>query len=94
MANLRHKRKFGANARDSQGEMPGNSQSQNSAFPRVNEEYNKVSEEIEGMVTKKLSQEFKRTKSRILGALSTLDKFLRIHKSGCNLEPFREHAGA
>ena len=34
-----------------------------------------VSEEIDGMVTKKLAQEFSRT-TRILGALSKLDKFL------------------
>ena len=35
-----------------------------------------VSEEIEGRVTKKLSKEFSRTQSRILGALSKLDEFL------------------
>ena len=35
-----------------------------------------MSKEIEGRVTKKLSQEFSRTKSRILGALSKLDEFL------------------
>ena len=35
-----------------------------------------MSEEIEGRVTEKLSQEFSRTESRILGALSTLDEFL------------------
>ena len=35
-----------------------------------------VSEEIEGRVTKKLPKEFSRTDSRILGALSKLDKFL------------------
>ena len=35
-----------------------------------------VSEEIEGRVTKKLSEEFNRTESRILGALSKLDEFL------------------
>ena len=35
-----------------------------------------VSEEIEGRVTKKLSKEFSRTESRILGALSKLDEFL------------------
>ena len=35
-----------------------------------------VSEEIERRVTKKLSQEFSRTESRILGALSKLDEFL------------------
>ena len=35
-----------------------------------------VSEEIEGRVTKKLSQELSRKESRILGALSKLDEFL------------------
>ena len=35
-----------------------------------------VSEEIEGRVTKKLSKEFSKTRSRILGALSKLDDFL------------------
>ena len=35
-----------------------------------------VSEEIEGRVTKKLSKDFSRTESRILGSLSTLDEFL------------------
>ena len=41
------------------------------------QEYNsQVSEEIEGIVTKKLSKEFSRTESRILGALSKLDEFL------------------
>ena len=35
-----------------------------------------VSEEIEGRVTKKLSQEFSRTESRLSGALIKLDNFL------------------
>ena len=35
-----------------------------------------VSEEMEGMITKKHSKEFSRTASRILGALSELDEFL------------------
>ena len=35
-----------------------------------------VSEKIEGRVTKNLSQEFSRTESRVLGALSELDEFL------------------
>ena len=35
-----------------------------------------VSEETEGRVTKKVSKEFSRTESRILGALSKLDEFL------------------
>ena len=34
-----------------------------------------VSEEMEGRVTTKLSKEFSRTESRILGALSKLDEF-------------------
>ena len=35
-----------------------------------------VSEEIETRVTKKLSKDFSRTESRILGAPSKLDEFL------------------
>ena len=35
-----------------------------------------VSEEIDGRMTKKLSKEFNRTESRILGALSKLEDFL------------------
>ena len=50
---------------------------QNSTAPRSQEDYiTQVSEEIEGRVTKKLSQEFSRTESRILGALARLDNFL------------------
>ena len=45
--------------------------------PRSQEDYiTQVSEEIEGGVTKKLSQEFSRTKNRILGALARLDDLL------------------
>ena len=44
----------------------------------MTEEYiTQVSEEIEGKVTKKLSQDFSLTESRILGALSKLDEFLQ-----------------
>ena len=50
---------------------------QNSNVPRSQEDYiTQVSEEIEGRVTKKLSQEFCRTENRILGALARLDDFL------------------
>ena len=63
--------------RETQEEHSGNGQSRNTSVPRINEEYiTKASEEIEGSVTKKLSQEFSRTESRILGALSKLDEFL------------------
>ena len=76
MATLRNKRKLAAMARKTQ-ENPRNHQSQNSAAPGNTEDYiAKVSEEIEGRVTKKLSQEFSRTESRILDALSKLDEFL------------------
>ena len=77
MATLRSKRKLAAVTRETQEENPRNGQSRNTSVPRINEEYvTQVSEEIEGRVSKKLSQEFSRTESRILGALTKLDKFL------------------
>ena len=77
MATLRNKRKLAAVTREIQEENPRNGQSRNTSVPRINEEYiTKVSEQIEGRVTKKLSQEFSQTESRILGALSKLDEFL------------------
>ena len=77
MATLRNKRKLAAVTRKTQEENPRNGQSRNTSVPRMNEEYiTQVSEEIEGRVTKKLSQEFSSTESRILGTLSKLDEFL------------------
>ena len=77
MATLRNKRNLAAVTRESQEENPRNGQSRNTSVPRNNEEYiAQLSEEIEGRVTKKLSQELSRTESRILGALSQLDEFL------------------
>ena len=77
MATLRNKRKLTAVTRETQEENPGNGQSRNTSVPRINEEYiAQVSEEIEGRLTKKLSQEYSRTESRILGALTKLDEFL------------------
>ena len=76
MATLGNKKKFAAVARDNQEGSLRNSQSRNSGDPRINEEnITQVSDEIEGRVTKKLSQEFRRTESRILGVLSKLDEF-------------------
>ena len=50
---------------------------QNCNVPRSKEDYiTQVSEEIEGRVTEKLSQEFSRTQNRILCALARLDDFL------------------
>ena len=77
MATLRSKRKLAAVIRETQEEHPRNGQSRNTSVPRINEEYiTQVSEEIESRVTEKLSQEFSRAESRILGALSKLDEFL------------------
>ena len=77
MATLRNKRKLAAVTRESQEENPRNGQSRNTSVPRINEEYiTQVSEEIEGRITKKLSQEFNRIESRISDALSKLDEFL------------------
>ena len=76
MATLRNKRKLMAVSR----ETPKNtrsSQSRNAIVPEMAQEYiSQVSQEIEERVTKKLSKEFSRTESRILGALSKLDEFL------------------
>ena len=76
MATLRKKRKLAAVSR----ETPGGSRSsrgQNELDPELTQDYiSQVSEEIEGRVTKKLSQESSKTESRILGALSKLDEFL------------------
>ena len=77
MATLRNKRKLAAVTRETQEDHSRNGQSRNTYVPRINEEYiTQPSEEIEGRVSKKLSQELSRTESRILGALSKLDEFL------------------
>ena len=77
MATLRNKRKLAAGTGETLEEHPRNGQSRNTSVPRINEEYiTQVSEGIESRVTKKLSQEFSRAESRILGALSKLDEFL------------------
>ena len=77
MATWRNKQKLGAVTRETQDEYPRIGQSRNTPVPRINEEYiTQIFEEIEGRVTKKLSQELSRTESRILGALSKLDEFL------------------
>ena len=50
---------------------------QNSNVPRSQEDYiTQVSEEFEERVTKKLSEVFRRTENRILGAIARLDDFL------------------
>ena len=73
----RNKRKLAASNKENREEHPGSNLAQNSNVPRSQEDYlTQVSEEIEGRVTKKLSQEFSRTENCILGALARLDDFL------------------
>ena len=76
METLRNKRKLAAVSRETP-ESTRSGRTQNILDPELTQDYiSQVSEEIEGRVTKKLSKEFSRTESRILGALSKLDEFL------------------
>ena len=76
MATLRNKRKLAAVSRETP-ESTRSGRAQNILDPELTQDFiSQVSEEIEGRVTKKLSKEFSRTESRILGALSKLDEFL------------------
>ena len=77
MAIFRNKRKLAALNKENCGEHPRSNLAQNSNVPRSQEDYiTLVSEEIEGRVTKRLSQEFSRTENRMLGTLARLDDFL------------------
>ena len=76
MATLRNKRKLAAVSRETPESTRGG-RAQSILDPELTQDYiSQVSEEIEGRVTKKLSKEFSRTESWILGALSKLDEFL------------------
>ena len=76
MTTLRNKRKLAVVSRETP-EGSRSSRTQNVLGPELTQDYiSQVSEEVEGRVTKKLSKEFSKTKSRILGALSKLDEFL------------------
>ena len=71
-----NKRKLAAVSRETP-ENTRNNLSQNTLNPGMVEEYiTQVSEEIEGRVTKRVSQEFSWMDSRILGASSKFDEFL------------------
>ena len=62
----RNKKKLAALSKENCEEHPRSNLAQSSNAPRSQEDYKtKVSEEIEGKVTKKLSQEFSRTENRI-----------------------------
>ena len=76
MATLRNKRKLAAVSRETPEGNRG-SRGRNVLHPELTQDYiSQVSEEIEGRLTKKLSKEFNKTESHILGALSKLDEFL------------------
>ena len=76
MATLRNKR-IAAVSRETPESSSRSSRGQTALDPELTQDYiSQVSEEIEGRVTKKLSKEFSKTESRILGALSKLDEFL------------------
>ena len=77
MATLWNKGKLAALNKENCEEHLRSNLAQNSNARRLQEDYiTQVSEEIEGRVMKKLSQNFSRTESRILGALSRLEDFL------------------
>ena len=77
MATLRNKRKLAAPNKENCEEHPRNKFAQNLNVPRSQEDYiTQFFEEIEGRVTKKLSEEFSGTEHRISGALSRPDDFL------------------
>ena len=73
---LRSKRKLAVVTMEIQ-EITRNNQLQNTLDPGMAQEYiSQDSEAIERRVTKKFSEEFTGTESRILGALSKLDEFI------------------
>ena len=77
MATPRNRRKLAALNKENCEKLPRSNMAQNSSVPRSQEDYlTQFSEEIEGRIAKKLSQEFSRTKNRILGALARLDDFV------------------
>ena len=64
---------------------------QSSIVPRWQQDYKtQVSEEFEGRVTKKLSQEYSRTENRILGALARLNDLLKNPLIQCHCGPAPE----
>ena len=74
---FRHNRKLAALNNKNCEEHPRSNLVQNSNVLRSQEDQiTQLFKEIEGRVTKRLSQEFSRTENHILGALARLDDFL------------------
>ena len=77
MTALTNKQELAALNKEDHEENLRSTLAQNTIVPRSQEDYiTQVSEEIEDRVTNKLSKEFSRTETRILGSLSRLDEFL------------------
>ena len=77
MATLRNKRKLTALNKKNCEEHPRSNLAQNTNVLESQEDFiTQISEEIEGRLTKKLSQEFSGTENRILGAFFRLYEFL------------------
>ena len=86
VANMRIKRKLAAMNRENKEDHFRNIQARNTNSLGIQKDYSRKIyyssvKKIEGRVTNNLSQEFSRSKSRILGALSGLDEVLQ------NLQP-------
>ena len=76
MAMLGNKRNLAAVPRETP-EKTRKSRAQNVLGPELTQHHiSQVSEEIRGRMSKKLSKEFSRTRSRVFGAFSKLDEFL------------------
>ena len=93
MATLGNKRKLAAVSRETP-EGSRSSRGQSDLDPELTQDYiSQVSEEIEWIVTKKLSKEFSKTESRILG-IKTYQNwmgFFWTHKLGLVPWLFQEH---
>ena len=73
MAILRNKQKLAALNKENVRKFPGTTWHKTQVLPN-HDYFTQVSEERESRITKKLSKEFNRTESRILGALIQLDE--------------------
>ena len=88
--NREEQKKLAAINGENHEEQPRNNQERDTIVHRIQEDYTtQVSEEIEERVTTKLSQEFSRSESRILGALQAL----RVSSEPASTESLRNHSG-
>ena len=94
MATLRNKKKLAALNMGNCGKHLRSYLAQKPNVPRSQEDYiTQVSAEIQRKVTKKFSQEFIKTKNRILATLLRLDGFLMIPLTQATPQPLQRPAG-